>query len=136
MFMRSFGLSTFYSGSQVSLLPLTWSISLLLKDSRFGIVISSIYIYVFGSLHISIRNKMSTTTESSFERDEAACLEEKGLLSSQFKHKLRTGKRAQLSWLWISILVTSLSVNALWLVIVLFKPIDVAYENVISKYGI
>jgi len=77
---------------------------------------------------------MSTSTDSSFERDEAR-LEEKGLLNSQLKYELQPKKRAGLSWFWISLLAISVSANAIWLVLTLVKPTNIAYEKVISKYG-
>jgi hypothetical protein len=77
---------------------------------------------------------MYTTTVSSPERDEAF-IEEKGLLDSQLKYELQPERGARISSFWTRILAISISLNVLWLVLSVFKPAHVGYENVISKYG-
>lgn len=77
---------------------------------------------------------MSSDTLPTFEQDETY-LEEKGLLTSRFRIESQFGNRSRLSWFWIGVLVTSVAANVLWLGFLVFRPRDIAYENVISKYG-
>jgi hypothetical protein len=78
---------------------------------------------------------MSSDTLPTFDQDETYLEEEKGLLTSRSKIERQFGTQSGLSWFWVGVLVTSVAANVLWLVFLVFRPRDIAYENVISKYG-
>lgn len=84
--------------------------------------------------HSLVKAIMSSDTLPTFEEDETY-LEEKGLLTSRFRIERQFGTQSRLSWFWVGVLVTSVAANVLSLGFLVFRPRDIPYEKVISKYG-